>query len=346
MKAIMISDARKMVVTEVSEPDVGDDTVKVRVARCGICGTDLAARSSSLPRWHVGCVLGHEVVGEIDEVGAAVQNWSPGDRVALSMGSPCGSCATCRAGRGFLCIHHLDRALGHGVVQGGYASHIVVSPELLHHIPDHLSFDQAAIAEPLAIAIHGVNRSNVRPGDSVAILGAGPIGALTAAALRARGVDDIVLVDPNPARRALMPPAGFVAVDLAGCEESVPAALGGRSPEFIFECTSHLSAPGKAVELAAYGARIVLQGVPKAPVQVSQYLVVQKELELVGSASCNHRDMEEAISHLAAGRVRAEDFVTAVVPLEQADEMFDALLDPAGSHLKVLLAPNLPAPVN
>ena len=91
---------------------------------------------------------------------------------------------------------------------------------------------------------------------------------------------------------------------------------------------------------------IVLQGVPKAPVQVSQYLVVQKELELVGSASCNHRDMEEAISHLAAGRVRAEDFVTAVVPLEQADEMFDALLDPAGSHLKVLLAPNLPAPVN
>ncbi len=341
MKAMVISEGRRMVCVEVPDPVTEADSVKVRVTRCGICGTDLSARSSSLPRWHAGCILGHEIVGEVEAVGEAVEGWSPGDRVALSMGAPCGQCETCKAGKGFLCLHHLDRALGHGVVQGGYATHIVVPPALLHHIPDTLSFDQAAIAEPLAIAIHGVNRANVRPGDPVAILGAGPIGALSAAALRARGVDDIVLVDPNAARRALMGPAGFVAADLAGCEDSVPAALGGRNPAFIFECTSHVSAPGKAVELAAYGARIVLQGVPKTPVQISQYLTVQKELEIVGSASCNHHDMEEAIGHLAAGRVRAENFVTAVVPLEQADEMFDALIDPAGSHLKVLLAPDL-----
>lgn len=344
MKAVVISEARRMVVTEVPDLQVTADTVKVRVARCGICGTDLMARASTLPRWHVGCILGHEIVGDVEEVGASVSGWREGDRVALSMGAPCGACQTCRAGRGNLCLHHLERALGHGVVAGGYATHIVVPPALLHHIPDSLSFDQAAIAEPLAIAIHGVNKSNVKPGDPVAILGAGPIGALTAAALRARGIDDIVLIDPNPARRALMPAAGFIAIDLEGCEQALPPLLGDRSPEFIFECTSHLSAPAKAVELAAYGARIVLQGVPKAEVSISQYLVVQKELEIVGSASCNHANMEEAIAHLAAGRIRAEHFVTAVVPLEQADAMFDALLDPTGSNLKVLLAPHHPVP--
>lgn len=96
-----------------------------------------------------------------------------------------------------------------------------------------------------------------------------------------------------------------------------------------------------AVELIAYNGRIILQGVPKAPVLLSQYSVVQKEVEIVGSASCTQEEMEEAIGHLAAGRVLAEDIVTAIVPLEQADAMFDALLDPAGDQLKVLIAPNM-----
>jgi 2-desacetyl-2-hydroxyethyl bacteriochlorophyllide A dehydrogenase len=343
MKAVQISAERKMALTDIPEPETGPDRVKVRVERCGICGTDLVARTSPNPRWAVGSVLGHEIVGTVAEVGDGVAAWRAGDRVALYHGSPCGTCEMCTSGRDYLCLDHLDSALGHGVAQGGYAEHIVVAPELLHRIPDALSFDQAGIAEPLAIAFHGVNKSTAKPGDAVCILGAGPIGAMTAAALEARGITDIAFVDPNPARRALMERSGYRAVDLDGCGEAVPAALGGRRPTAIFECTGHVDAAGTAVDLVAYNGRIVLQGVPKAAVLISQYSVVQKEVEIVGSASCTQEEMEEAIGHLAAGRVRAGEIVTAVVPLEQTDAMFDALLDPRGAQLKVLLAPNMPA---
>lgn len=341
MKAARISPARTIEVAEISEPDTAPGTVKVRVERCGICGTDLVARTSPNPRWAVGAVLGHEIVGTVEEVGEGVSDWAIGDRVALYHGSPCGRCEMCTSGRDYLCLDHLDSALGHGVAQGGYAERIVVSPALLHRIPDALSFDQAGIAEPLAIAFHGVNKSTAKQGDGVCILGAGPIGAMTAAALKARGITDIVFVDPNPARRGLMEKSGYRTVDLAAVQADGAAALGMRRPTAIFECTGHVEAAGLAVELIAYNGRIVLQGVPKAAVQISQYSAVQKEVEIVGSASCTQGEMEEAIGHLAAGRVRAEDIVTAIVPLDAADAMFDALLDPAGEQLKVLIAPNM-----
>lgn len=341
MKVARISPERTIEVVDIPEPGVTAGSVKVRVERCGICGTDLVARTSPNPRWAVGSVLGHEIVGTVVEVGAGVSDWATGDRVALYHGSPCGQCEMCTSGRDYLCLDHLDSALGHGVAQGGYAEHIVVSPALLHGIPDSLSFDQAGITEPLAIAFHGVNKSTAQPGDAVCILGAGPIGAMTAAALKARGIDDLVFVDPNPARRALMERSGYRAIDLAAVKADGFSALGGRRPTAVFECTGHVEAAGLAVELIAYNGRIILQGVPKAPVLISQYSVVQKEVEIVGSASCTQEEMEEAIGHLAAGRVRAEDIVTAVVPLEQADAMFDALLDPTGNQLKVLIAPNL-----
>lgn len=343
MKVARISPERMIEVAEIAEPTATPGTVKVRVERCGICGTDLVARTSPNPRWAVGSVLGHEIVGTVVEVGEGARDWVAGDRVALYHGSPCGQCEMCLSGRDYLCLDHLDSALGHGVAQGGYAEHIVVSPTLLHRIPDDLSFDQAGITEPLAIAFHGVNKSSAKPGDAVCILGAGPIGAMTAAALKARDITDVVFVDPNPARRALLEKLGYRAVDLAAVQQAGVTALGERRPTTIFECTGHVDAAGLAVELIAYNGRIVLQGVPKAPVLLSQYSVVQKEVEIVGSASCTQVEMEEAIGHLAAGRVRAEDIVTAVVPLEQVDAMFDALLDPAGKQLKVLIAPNMPA---
>lgn len=343
MKVARISPDRTIEVAEIAEPATTPATVKVRVERCGICGTDLVARTSPNPRWAVGSVLGHEIVGTVVEVGEGAGGWAAGDRVALYHGSPCGQCEMCLSGRDYLCLDHLDSALGHGVAQGGYAEHIVVSPALLHRIPDGLSFDQAGITEPLAIAFHGVNKSSAKPGDAVCILGAGPIGAMTAAALKARYITDVVFIDPNPARRALMEKSGYRAVDLAAVQQDGVAALGERRPTAIFECTGHVDAAGLAVDLIAYNGRIVLQGVPKAPVLLSQYSVVQKEVEIVGSASCTQEEMEEAIGHLAAGRVRAEDIVTAVVPLEQADAMFDALLDPAGEQLKVLIAPNMSA---
>jgi 2-desacetyl-2-hydroxyethyl bacteriochlorophyllide A dehydrogenase len=342
MKAVMISEDRKMVVTDIPEAALRPDNVRVRVQRCGICGTDLHARANAAnPRWKAGCILGHEIVGEVVEAGEQVRAWHPGDRVALHHGTPCGVCAMCTSGRSHLCIDHLDAALGHGVAQGGYAENLVVPADLLHRIPDALSYDQAAIAEPLAIAVHGVRKSSLRPDDPVCVLGAGPIGAMTACALRANGSTNVVLVDPNPGRRARLSALGFSAVGLENVLEAVMAALGGRRPVAVFECAGHVDAAGLAVNLVDYSGRIVLQGVPMKPVSISQYAVVQKEVEIVGAASCTRADMDEALEHLASGRVPAHLLVTSVVSLAQADGAFDALVDPKGSELKVLIAPSL-----
>lgn len=337
MKAVVISEDRRMVVTDIPVPPLTPGHVRVRVHRCGVCGTDLHARTST--HWQPGSVLGHEIVGEVDEAAPDVPGWAPGDRVALYHGAPCGKCEMCLSGREYLCLDHLETALGHGVAQGGYAEFIVVPDSLLHAIPDALDYDQAGIAEPLAIAFHGVNKSNVRPGDPVCVLGAGPIGVMTAWALRARGIADIVVIDPNPARRALIPPMGFIALDLEDIEIRLREALGGRAPIAVFECAGHESALSLAVKLAAYNARIVVQGVPYKSVKLSQFLLVQKEVEIVGAASCTPEEMLDAMECLRDGRIDASQIVTTVAPLERTDALFDALLDPAGAELKVLLAP-------
>lgn len=326
-----------MVATEIDDPPLRAGTARVRVARCGICGSDLHAREN--PRYRQGSVLGHEIVGEIVETGEGAGDWVIGDRVALYHGVSCGQCEMCRSGNSHLCFNALSTSLGLGAVQGGYAELITVPYSILHRIPEGLGYDDAAIAEPLSISIHGVNQARVAAGDPVCVLGAGPIGAMAACALRVRGIDDLVIVDPNPLRRAKMAELGFTAVDLDGVSETVPDALGGSRPRAVLECSGHVSAASLAVELSAYTGRVVLQGVPREPVPVSQFSVVQKEVELVGAASCTQQEFAEAIDYLAAGRIPAERLVTAVVGFGRTEELFNELLSPANTQMKVLLDP-------
>jgi 2-desacetyl-2-hydroxyethyl bacteriochlorophyllide A dehydrogenase len=327
-----------MAVMDVEPQDLPADGVRVRVLRSGICGTDLHARTN--PRYPVGAVLGHEIAGEVIAIGDQVTGWEVGDRVALYHGTPCGTCQMCRTDRSYMCLNHLDNALGLGVTRGGMAEEIVVGQGLLHRVPEGLSMDAAAVAEPLSIAVHGVNKADLRGHEPVCVLGAGPIGVMTACVLRGRGHDRVVVVDPNPGRRARAEGIGFVAVELDQLDEVLQRELGQR-PDVVFECSGHPSAAGLAVAVVAHSGRIVLQGVTREPVAISQMQVVMKEVLLVGAASCTQAELDEALQLLASGRVDASQLVTAVVPPERAHEMFEALQDPEGTHLKVLIAPHL-----
>lgn len=338
MRAVVIADDRTMQLTDIEKPPLGADQVRVRVVRCGICGSDLHARKN--PRYPAGAVLGHEIVGRLVEVGAELRGWEEGERVALYHGTPCGDCEMCRAGRSYMCTNHLSRALGLGVAPGGYADEIVVPPSLLHRIPQVLSYDHAALAEPLSISIHGVHQAKVEAGDAVCVLGAGPIGAMAACALHARGVKDVVVVDPNDGRREKMRALGFATVGLHDPVTEVVAALGGRRPIAVLECSGHPTAAGLAVDLVAYTGRVVLQGVPREPIALSQFAIVQKEVELVGAASCTQDELDDALKLLTAGLIPADALVTAVVPLERTQELFDALTSAQNTHMKVLLAPS------
>ncbi|EME18541.1 zinc-dependent alcohol dehydrogenase [Rhodococcus triatomae] len=336
MRAAVIAEDRSIDIIEIPDPTPGAGEVRIRVSRSGICGSDLHALHN--PRYPSGAVMGHEVSGVIDELGSDVTNWQVGQRVALYHGTPCGHCSTCRAGHSHICRNHLDTALGLGTVQGGMAELIVVNHTLLHALPDDVSDEAGSVAEPLAIAIHGVVKGQVDPDVGVVVLGAGPIGAMVACALRARGSERVVVVDPNPLRRAAMSTMGFAAVDLEDVGSSVRGHLGGR-PSVVFECSGHPTAAGLAVSLADSAGRVVLQGVPLEPVALSQFAVVQKELDIIGAASCTPSELDEALQHIQAGRIPVEQLVSVVAPLSEAGRYFADLTHGDGRHLKVQLDP-------
>jgi len=338
VRAAVISESRKIVVRDVEEAPVTDGHVRLTVSRCGICGSDLHMPEMT-ERFPAGSIIGHEIAGTISEVGGGVEGWSVGDRVAAYHSVSCGQCDNCLLGHEYMCVKAASLSLGLGAVAGGYAQSVLTPARTLFAVPDHVTDDQAALAEPLAIGMHGVNKARIDPDIATVVLGAGPIGAMTALALRFNGHDKVVVVEPNPKRRALIERLGFASVGLDGVDASVKRVLGVR-PQAVIECSGNSRAASLAVELVGYEGRVVLQGRPSQPVEVSQVTIMVKEVEVVGAVSCTEAEFEQAIGHIASGSVPSADLITDTVGLEDVDAMFDQLLDSSNGQLKVLVAPD------
>lgn len=328
MRAVVVEPDRSLAVRELPEPQPGPGQVRVRVEACGICGSDLhMLPSPALPE---GSVMGHEFAGTVDALGDGVEGWSKGERVCVYPFRPT--------------EHHdievaLTTGLGMGPLHGGYAEAVVCASDMLWRLPEGMDLEHGALVEPLAVALHGLDVAGVEAGEPVAVLGLGPIGAMVLAALRARGVDRVVAVEPNEARRALAGELGASAVGLEAVHEAVIEALGGP-PVRVFECAGHPSAPPLAIELVAPSGVVCLLGVLEEPVEISQLTLMLKEAQIRSSFAYRPASFDEAIELLAAGKVPIERLVTAREPLERAGEMFGELLTPGTEHVKVLLRPS------
>ena len=328
MRAIVIGEDRALELRDLPDADPGEGQVRVRVEACGICGSDLHMRpSEAVP---AGAVMGHELAGSVETVGAGVEAWSAGDRVCVYPFQP-------------MERHDLDVALatglGLGGVPGGFAESVTVDQSMLWRLPDRLATDHATLVEPLAVALHGLNVGGVREDDACVVIGAGPIGVVVSLALRARGIERVVVVERNGRRRARIKDLGFPSVGLDDLPDAAAAALGGVAPSLVIECAGSPAAPGLAVELVAPSGRIVLLGVLEEPVTFSQLQLMLKEGEIRASFAYRPGDFDEAVALLATGRIPAERLITGREPLERADDMFRALADPATDHIKVLLRP-------
>jgi (R,R)-butanediol dehydrogenase/meso-butanediol dehydrogenase/diacetyl reductase len=270
--ASVMSDDRKLVIGEVAERAIGPGLVRLTVTRCGICGSDLHMRAN-VERISTGCIIGHEIAGVVSEVAQDEQRWKVGDRVAVYHSVSCGSCANCRGGYEYLCVQAARLSLGLGVVPGGYAESIVVPVSTLYAVPATMTDEQSALVEPLAIGMHGVARARLDVGGPVAVIGAGTIGAMTALALRSEGHENILFVEPNENRRALMERLGFASVGLDGGVDEIVSLLGER-PGAVFECSGNAAALAPAAELVGYRGRLVLQGLPKKPAELMQSALI------------------------------------------------------------------------
>lgn len=335
IRRVVVTADHQVVVEHTAAPIPGPRDALVRTVYSGVCGSDTHAQHGRHPLIRLPYAVGHEVVGVVERVGAEVNEVAPADRVTVEPTLPCWSCKQCRDGRENLC-EHLD-FFGCGHPQGGMADLFTIPANRLHRVPDDIDDLTATLIEPLSTPVHAARLAGALEGKAVAILGAGTIGLLLLAVVKARGASRVVVSDvlENKRARALAQGADAVVNAAAdGIVEDVRAAL-GESADVVFDCVAIQSTITQAVGMALKGGTVVVVGVPSRDVTVPLIVMQDQQVRLQGSATYLPEDFEEAIDLLRSGAVRAEDIVTGRFPLERAFEAFDASL--SGDHIKVLV---------
>jgi 2-desacetyl-2-hydroxyethyl bacteriochlorophyllide A dehydrogenase len=317
-------------------PAPGPNEALVRTLVAGVCGSDLHAARGSHPFVPLPYRPGHEVVGVVETAGTATGTWTPGQRVIVEPDLPCWTCKMCTTGRENLCENL--QFFGCGYAQGGMADYFTVAANRLHPVPDMLDDHAAALIEPLSTPVHAVRLAGDVAGRSVAVLGAGTIGLLTLAVLRAHGAGTVVSTDPNLAKRHRAAALGADATIDARSPDvtrKVREAL-GESADIVFDCVSVQSSLDQAIAIADKGGTVMVVGVPAREVTVPLPMVQDHQIRIQGSATYLPPDFAESADLLRRGAVKAADFVTAVRPLAQVAEAFE--LASSGQHVKVLVS--------
>jgi L-iditol 2-dehydrogenase len=346
MKVVRFHAPGDVRIEEADEPVAGPGELKLRVRNCSTCGTDVKI-------WRFGHhhivpprIMGHEIAGDVVDVGVGVTGFAPGDRVQVIAAIPCGQCRECQRGRMTVCPN--QESMGYHY-EGGFAEYLVVPAKVLavggvNHIPDGVGYAEASVAEPLACVLNGQQLARVGPGDDVVVVGAGPIGCLHVRLARARGASRVFLVDINAERLTLA--ADRVKPDAAICssEVDVVAEVGvltdGRGADVVITAAASGRAQEQALTMAARQGRIsFFGGLPKDDpvIACDANLVHYRELTIVGANGSSPAHNSEALRLIAAGAVPVADLITHRLGLAQALEAFDVVA--RGDAIKVTIEP-------
>ena len=339
MTAAVYKAAGEVAVEQVPVPEVGSDDVLVAVELCGICGSDL---HMVLEGWGVpGSWHGHEWIGTIAAVGDGVTRWQAGDMVVGGPGLRCGACRMCLANRPSLC--EASGTPGIGLERGAFATYKLAPAAQVLPMPEGLDPRAAALAEPLSVALHGIHQGQTQPGDAVLVLGAGPIGALSIAALRAMGVDDVRCAEPSPSRQALATAVGATRVlhpdELDVPNMAEPMRMVDDAVSVVLECSGKAKAMEAGLAQLVKAGTLVLVGAGIERPRFDPNRILLNELIITGANTYDHDGFEQALSLLASGRLPVEHLVEPdEVPL---DGVLDAMRGLAEGRTagKVLVRP-------
>ena len=308
-------------------PRPGPGQVLVRVHHCGICGSDIHQLRDGWG-FKPGAVAGHEWTGSIAAVGDDVDTWSVGELVAGGPSPKCGTCRRCREGKPSQCENRNSPITEGG--DGAFAEFILARAAGVLRLPEGLSARHAALAEPLAVALHGITRSGVAPGDRAMVIGAGPIGALSVAALRAMGVDSVIVVEPSEKRKALARDVGATEVidpsDLETFPSWEPEKLSSRGVHVVLECSGHKEAVEAGFHQLLRGGVLVMVGAGIAHPTFDSNRMILNELHVTGSFVYDLGGTERALELLASGDIPNDLLIDPDdVPLNGVADALEAL---------------------
>jgi len=343
MRALKLTGIREMRMMDVPTPAVEqDDDVLIRMNVVGVCGSDVHYYETGQIGSQVveyPFAVGHEGAGTVEAVGPAVTRVRPGDRIAVEPAISCGRCDQCKADRPHTCREL--RFLGcPGQVEGCLSDYVVMPEACCYPIPDSMSFDEAAISEPLAIGVYAVKQSVPMAGASVAILGVGPIGLSVLLPARTQGAKEVFVTDKIDRRRDLAVEAG---ADWGGNpdREDVVAKMRELQPaglDAVFECCGEQDAMDQAVELLKPGGKLMLIGIPPTAERVMFEIdkVRRKEICIQNVRRQNHC-VQPALDMIARGDIDVASMVTHRFGFEQAQEAFDLVAGYEDGVLKAMI---------
>jgi L-iditol 2-dehydrogenase len=338
MKALVFRGPGSMPLEDRADPHAGPGEAVVRVRASGICGSDVHGFGGSTGRRRIGVVMGHEAAGDVIEVGPSVTSVSTGDRVVLRSILSCGRCDRCRHGNPNLCLERQGMGMH---FDGAYADRIVVRESLLVALPDMVSYEEGALVEPLAVALHAVNITPFELMDSVVIVGAGPIGLLTLLAARRRGAGSIIVTDRDPHRLDVARHLGAdEAIDVRDADPlaAVEAATHGRGADAVFEAVGIAATVAQSIAVARPGGQVTWIGNSAPEVELPMQELVTKGLTVRGAYGFID-EFEQAADALATGRIDAGRLIELVAPLEDGEDLFRQLAAGSLSAVKVVLTP-------
>jgi len=355
MKAIVYHGNRDLRLETVEEPDPGTGQVKLRIDYCGICATDIeeyeygpvfiADTPSPLTGKSIPLVTGHELTGTVVEAGKGVDDLMVGNRVVINGILTCEECRRCRQGETTQC--RSITAVGFGI-DGGLAEYMVWPASHVIPLPDEVTSQAAALAEPASVALHAVRKGRVQSGDRVAVLGVGTVGMMAMQVARAMGAQ-VYAVDRRPASLQLALDLGADAainteVDDPGGE--LAELTDGQGPDVVIDAAGGRETPKLSVEWARNGGRVVLVAIYTSKPEFDFNTIVSTETELIGSLSHQQRDVAEVVRLIASGSIKTTPLVSDVITLEEVVPVgFARMMARDKDIFRILVAPSGRPPV-
>jgi L-iditol 2-dehydrogenase len=342
MKTLLLTKYNHLEIKDAPVPAPAPDEILVRVAACGICGSDVHGYDGSSGRRIPPIVMGHEAAGIIEALGGGVTDLHVGERVTFDSTISCGACEFCARGEVNLCNNRqvLGVSCGDYRRAGAFAEFVVVPAHIVYRLPASISFPEAALLEAVAVAIHAVSLAKIAPGNTALVIGAGTIGLLCLQALRVAGCLRVFVADPDESRLALAKTFGATEVLSAPSEfaERVKQFTNGEGVDVVVEAVGRNESIAASIDAVRKGGAVILVGNISPEITIPLQKVVSRQIRLQGSCA-SAGEYPRSIELMASGAIDVKPLITTVAPMEEGPAWFARLHSREPGLTKIVLTP-------